>query len=227
MCRSKAEGGRRCKGKGQGSSAVMMPAGVSASSGLCDRTRRSRTAVLRDAQKQLGDLLDAVIDAAPVDSATILVLAADADAAGQIADAITSSLRANGCPRSNWQSHLLCGALAGVARAMEAGEDLAKTVVTQSVTAALTSSGIPGPAAGLAARAAVDTLMKLTPIRHWEDVRRAVQLLAVSLCPNVADHPAVEQHCLRPLASELLSDAIQQELTALSSNGSVGSRLTL
>ena len=43
---------------------------------------------------------------------------------------------------------------------MKAGEDLAKTAVTKGVTAALTSSGIPRLAAGLAARAAVDTLMK-------------------------------------------------------------------
>jgi hypothetical protein len=31
--------------------------------------------------------------------------------------------------------------------------------------------------------------------------------------PDVADHPEVEQYCLRPLASELLSSAIQEELT--------------
>ena len=54
--------------------------------------------------------------------------------------------------------------------------------------------------------------MKLTPVRHWEDVRRAVQPLAVSMCPDVADHPEVEQYCLRPLALELLSSATQKEL---------------
>lgn len=54
--------------------------------------------------------------------------------------------------------------------------------------------------------------MKLTPVRLWEDVRRAVRLLAVSMCPNVADHPEVEQYCLQPLASELLSFEIQEEL---------------
>jgi hypothetical protein len=54
--------------------------------------------------------------------------------------------------------------------------------------------------------------MKLTPLQHWENVRRAVGLLAVSICPNVVDHPEVEQYCLRPLASELLSSAIQDEL---------------
>jgi hypothetical protein len=98
---------------------------------------------------------------------------------------------------------------------MKAGEDLARTAVTEGVTAALTSSGIRRLAAGLAARAAVDRLMLLAPVRHWEDVRRAVQLLAVSMCPNVADHPAVEQYCLQPLASELLSDAIQEELATV------------
>ena len=81
----------------------------------------------------------------------------------------------------------------------------------RGVTAALTACGCR-LAAGLAGRAAADMLMKLTPVRHWEDLRRAVQLLAVSLCPDVADHPEVEQYCLRPLASEMLSSAIQEEL---------------
>jgi hypothetical protein len=174
--------------------------------------RRSRAAVLQAAQTQLSDLLDAAINAAPVDSAATLVSAADADLAGQVADAITATLEAHGCPRGSWQSHLLCGALAAVAQAMKAGEDLARTAVTEGVTAALAACGMPRLAAGLAGHAATDTLMKLTPVRHWEDVRRAVQLLAVSMCPNVADHPEVEQYCLRPLASELLSSAIQEEL---------------
>jgi hypothetical protein len=221
MCRSKAEGGRRCKGRtGRGFSAAVISTGGSAPPSPSGLMRRSREAVLRDAQKQLGDLLDAVVDAAPVDSAATLVSAADADVADQVADAITATLQAHDCPRGKWQSHLLCGALAAVAHAMKAGEDLARTAVTKGVTAALISSGIPRLAAGLAARAAVDMLMKATPVRHWEDVRRAVQLLAVSICPNVADHPAVEQYCLRPLASQLLSDAIQEELAALSRDGS-------
>ncbi|MGH3218424.1 MAG: hypothetical protein ACRDPY_06790 [Streptosporangiaceae bacterium] len=176
------------------------------------RMRRSRAAVLQAAQKQLGDLLDAAVNAAPVDSAAAVVSAVDADVAGQIADAITATLEAHGCRRGSWQSHLLCGALAAVAQAMKAGEDLARTVVTEGVTAALAACGMPRLAAGLAGRAATDTLMKLTLVRHWEDVRRAVQLLAVSTCPNVADHPEVEQYCLLPLASELLSSAIQEEL---------------
>jgi hypothetical protein len=174
--------------------------------------RRSRAAVLRAAQKQLVDYLDAVVNAAPVDSAATLVSAADADVACQVADAITGALEDHGCRRGSWQSHLLCGALAAVAQAMKAGEDLAKGAVTRGVTAALAAGGMPRLTAGLAGRAATDTLMKLTPVRHWEDVRRAMQLLAVSMCPDVADHPEVERYCLRPLASELLSSAIQKEL---------------
>ncbi len=213
MCRSKAEGGRRCQGrKGRESAAAAGSTGGSAPPAPSGRMRRSREEVLRDAQKQLSDLLDAAVDAAPVDSAATVVSAVWADVAGQVADKITATLEANGCPRGSWQSHLLCGALAAVAQAMEAGEDLARTAVTEGVTAALTICGIPRPAARLAGRAATDTLVKLTPVRHWEDVRRAVQLLAVSMCPNAADHPEVERYCLRPLASELLSSAIQEEL---------------
>ncbi len=57
---------------------------------------------------------------------------------------------------------------------------LARTAVTKGVTAALAACGMPRLAAGLAGRAATDTLMKLTPVWHWEDVRHAVQLLAMS-----------------------------------------------
>jgi hypothetical protein len=221
MCRSKAEGGRRCKGKASRSSASATTVGGSASQGFPSQIRRTRAVVLRDAEEQLGELLDSLVEAAPVDSVAILTSAIDADAAQQIADAITASLEANGWPRSKWESHLLCSVLAAIAQAMEASEDLAKTVVNQALTMALKSSGAPEPVASLAARAAVDALMKLSPVRHWEDMRRGVQLLAVSLCPKVGDHPEVEQYCLRPLASELLSDVLQQELAELSGNSSV------
>ena len=222
MCQSKANGGRRCKpNKGRGSSATVTRIGGSASQGLSAQIRRTRIVVLREAKDQLGELLNSVVDAAPVDSAASLISAVDTDAADQIANAITASLKANGWPRSKWRSHLLCGALAATAHAMEAGEDLAKTLVTQGVTTALTSSGVPGPVADMAARAAVDTLTKLTPFRHWDDIRRGVQFLAVALCPAVENHPEVVEYCLRPLASEYLSDALQQELAELSGNSSV------
>jgi hypothetical protein len=183
MCRSEAEGGRRCPGrKGMRSSTAAGSTGGSASPGPSGRIQRSRAAVLQAAQKQMGDLLDAAVNAAPVDSAATLVSAADADVADQVADAIMATLEAHGCPRGSWQSHLLCGALAAVAKAMKAREDLARTAVAKGVMAALVAGGMPRSAAGLAGRAATDTLMKLTPVRHWEDVRRAVQLLAVSVC---------------------------------------------
>ena len=222
MCQSKADGGRRCKpNKGQRSSATVIRIGGSASQGLSAQVRRTRRVVLRDAKEQLGKLLDSVVDAAPVDSAASLVSAVDADAAHQIADAITASLKANGWPSSKWRSHLLCGALAATAHAMEAGEDLAKTLVTQGVATALTSAGVPDPIANMAARAAVDALMKLTPYRHWDDMHRGVQFLAVALCPAVENHPEVVKYCLQPLASERLSDALQQELAVLTGSSSM------
>jgi hypothetical protein len=221
MCQSKAEGGRRCKGRGQRSSATAIITGGSASHRLSSQIRRTRRAALRDAKEQLGELLDSLVDAAPVDSAASLISAVDTDAADQIADAITASLKANGWPRSKWRSHLLCDALAATAHAMEAGEDLAKTLVTQGVATALASAGVPGPIADMAARAAVDALMKLTPYRHWDDVHRGVQFLAVALCPAVENHPEVVEYCLRPLVSERLSDVLQQELAALSGNSSM------
>jgi hypothetical protein len=215
MCRSKAEGGRRCDGRKGRGSLVAVNAGDSAPPRPPDHVRRSRAAVLTEAQGQLKDLLDAVVGGAPVGSAAALVSAAYADVAGQVADAIATALETHGCPRRNWKKHLLCGALAEVAKAMKAGEDLAKAAVTEGVTEALVACRIPRLAAGLAGRAAADTLMRLTPLRHWEDVCRAVRLQAVCMCPNVAEHPEVEQWCLLPLASELLSSAIQNELAEI------------
>lgn len=228
MCRSKAEGGRRCPGrKGARSSAGVAVKGMGGGSaprgpsgtpgrsrprGRSSRGRRSRAAVLRDAQKQLNDLLDALVAGTPVDSAAGLVSAFDADVAGQVADAITGALEAHGRPKGSWESHLLCGALASAARAMQAGEDMAKALVTDAVSTALIAGGTPRLAARLAGRAAADSLMRLTPAQHWQQVRRAVELMAVSMCPNVADHPEVENYCLRPLASELLASGIQAEL---------------
>ena len=219
MCQSKANGGRRCKpSKGPRSSAATVGTSGYMSQGLSGEIRRTRRAVLRNAKEQLGGLLDSVVDAAPVNLAASLVPAVDADAAGQIADAITASLKANGWPASKWRSHLLCGALAAVARAMDAAEDRAKELITLGVTTALTSTGVPRPLAGMAARAAVDALTKLPAYKQWDAVRRGVRLLAVSVCPAVENHSEVVNYCLLPLASENLSDAIQQELAQLSGN---------
>jgi hypothetical protein len=218
MCQSKANGGRRCKpGKGR-SSATMTRAGGTAPLELSAQIRRTRRAVLRDAKEQIGNLLDAVVDVVPVNSASDLASAVDQDAAGEIADAMTASLKANGWRPGKWRSHQMCAALAAAARAMEAGEDQAKDLIAQGVTTALASAGVPGPVAGMAARAAVDALMKLTPCRHWDDIHRGLQFLAVARCPAVENHSEVVEYCLRPLASERLSDALQQELAVLSGN---------
>jgi hypothetical protein len=101
MCQSKANGGRRCKpNKGPRSSAATVGTSGYMSQGMSGEIRRTRRSVLREAKEQLGGLLDSVVDAAPVNSAASLVPAVDADAAGQIADAITASLKANGWPAS-------------------------------------------------------------------------------------------------------------------------------
>ena len=211
MCRSKADGGRRCDGrKGPGSSAAAGSTDGSASPGPFGQV----------VQDQLGELLDAVVDAAPDGPAEARAWAADVS--NQVADAITAALEANGCSRGGGQSHLLCGALAAVAQAMMAGEELLRAAVTEGVTAALAACGVPRPVAGLAGRAAADALMKVTPIRHYADVLRAVQTLAMARCPNMADHPEVDRYCERPIASAAVSSAIQQELTASPADGDLG-----
>lgn len=221
MCQSKANGGRRCKPNKGRSSATVTRAGGSAPLELSAQIRRTRRTVLRDAKEQLGNLLGSVVDVAQVNSAADLVSAVDQDAAGQIADAMTASLKGNGWRPSKRRSHLTCAAPAAAAHAMEAGEDQAKDLVTQGVTAALASAGVPGPVAKMAARAALDALMKLTPYRHWDDIHRGLQFLAVALCPAMENHPEVVEYCLQPLASERLSGALQQELAVLSGNSAV------
>jgi hypothetical protein len=143
MCQSKANGGRRCKPSKGRSSATMTRAGGTASPELSAQVRRTRRTVLRDAKEQLGNLLDSVVDAEPVSSAADLASAVDQDAAGQIADAVTASLKDNGWRPGRWRSHQMCAALAATAHAMEAGEDQAKDLITQGVTTALASAGVP------------------------------------------------------------------------------------
>lgn len=184
MCQSKADGGRRCKpNKGGRSSATAVKTSGSASRGLSVRIRRTRKAVLRDAQAQLVELFNSLVDAAPVNSTAGLVSVIDTDAARQISDASTDSLKANGWPPSKWRSHLPCGALAAIAHAMDTVEDKATELISQGVTTALTSAGVPNAVAGVAARAAVDALKKLPAYKQWAAVRRGLQLLAVSICP--------------------------------------------
>jgi hypothetical protein len=221
MCQSKANGGRRCKPNKGRSSATVTRAGGTAPLELSAQIRRTRRTVLRDAKEQLGNLLDSVVDVAPVNSTADLVSAVDQDAAGQIADAMTASLKANGWGPSKWRSHQMCAALAATAHAMEAYEDQAKDLITHGVTTALASAGVPGPVADIAARTALDALMKLTPYRHWDDIRRGLQFLAVALCPAMENHPEVVEYCLQPLASERLSDALQEELAVLFGNSAV------
>jgi hypothetical protein len=43
-------------------------------------------------------------------------------------------------------------------------------------------------------------------------------LEAVARCPAMENHPEVVEYCLQPLASERLSDALQQELAVLPGN---------
>lgn len=206
MCRSKAEGGRRCRGK-KGRRSL---ASVGSSGGFAVPVPVSQVA-----QDQAGDFVDAVVDAGSVDSAAFAK-----DVAGQVADEIASKLAAHGYKRGRAQGHLLCGALAAVAQAMKAGEDAARAAVIEGVTAALMVGGVTRPVAGLAGRAAADVLMKQTPARHWEDVRRAVEALAVAMCPDVDDHPEVREFCLEPVVSAVLSSALTEGLAGSPPDGS-------
>ena len=103
--------------------------------------------------------------------------------------------------------------------AMQEVQDQLERAVAHMISAVLTARrkehrpGIPEPLAAVAAQAAVNTLMKLSAIRQFDDMLRATRILAIMACPAPERHRAVVLYCLNPLGKEILSDAIRQELT--------------
>lgn len=87
MCQSKADGGRRCKpSKGLRSSTAATKTSGSAPQELSAQMRRTRRVVLRDTIAQLEALLNALVDAAPVNSPATLVSANAVGTLGQRGD---------------------------------------------------------------------------------------------------------------------------------------------
>jgi len=135
-----------------------------------------------------------------------------------VASAIVDALNRGGYRRSAGD-HVLCDFLAAAACMMQKFQDQFESGVAHMVSAVLMSravarrSEIPKPLAELAAQAAVDALMNLSPARHFDDLLRAVRISAISFCPDPVHHDAVVRCCLSPLEKGVLSDAIRQELT--------------
>lgn len=140
---------------------------------------------------------------------------------GQVSDAVASAVvKALNQDGYDWKEagHVVCDFLASAARAMQEVQDEFEHAVTRIVSAVLTARKgerrplIPEPVAVVAAQAAVNALMKLSAIRHFDDLLRATRISAIMRCPAPEHHRAVVLYCLSPLAQAVLSDETRQYL---------------
>jgi hypothetical protein len=101
---------------------------------------------------------------------------------------------------------------------MQELQDHFDQAVSEIVVAVLTirrgerRPSIPEPLARVTAQAAVDALSRLAAFQHFEDLLRAVRILAFLACPAPQKHRAVAMYCLRPLEKDVLSDVLRQQL---------------
>jgi hypothetical protein len=117
---------------------------------------------------------------------------------------------------------MLCDFLAAIACAMQRFQNRVQRNVRYIVSAILKSRKkgkrpiIPKPVVSIAAKAGVDALTNLLenlpPARQFNDVLRAIRILAISVCPAPEQHETVALCCLSPLEVYVLSGAIKQEL---------------
>lgn len=107
----------------------------------------------------------------------------------------------------------------GSVRAMQKFRDQFKRYVAHIVAEVLASRReqnrrvIPEPYVRVAAQAAVNAPMALSPARQFDDLLRAIRILAVAKCPAPEHHKRVASCCLRPLETFVLSSGMKQELT--------------
>lgn len=182
------------------------------------RQERQRAAIGR-AEDKINDWLAATVVDFPAAGIAVAATNAAMDAVSDdIAHAIVGALNRNGCFDSSGAGHILCDFLASIACAMQNFRDQFQHHIVDIVKAILKSrkkenrSVIPGPVATVATQAAVNVLTRLQSVHHFDDMLRAVRILAISVCPAPEKHRAVVQCCLRPLEVYVLSDAIKQDL---------------
>jgi hypothetical protein len=172
---------------------------------------------MEKAADEIKDWLTGVAADPPTTVATATNQAVDA-LCDKVASAIVNALHRNGY---HWSSadHVLCDFLAAAARAMQTFRDQFQHQVEHIVSTILASrreqkrQAIPEPVVRVAAQAAVNALMKLSPAREFDDLLRAMRILAVATCPAPEQHRSVAIYCLAPLETGVLSSAMKQELT--------------
>lgn len=120
------------------------------------------------------------------------------------------------------KNHLFCQLLAEVACSMQdvrneidrPAKRIAAALVTYYVGEKKTE--VPSFVANAIADAAAIGIDKafatLPAVRQFDDLLRAVQILALMACPAPDKHEAVIRFALKPLAQPILSDAVQERL---------------
>lgn len=122
------------------------------------------------------------------------------------------------------KNHLLCSLLAEIAHVMQQLRDELDQAIKQIAVAMLSyyikrkHITIPSIIANAVAEAAVkgiDGLIATLPVaRNFDDLQRAVRILAVLMCPAPEKHEAVVRWCLEPLGEPIVSQLVQERLKA-------------
>jgi hypothetical protein len=120
------------------------------------------------------------------------------------------------------QKHFFCALLAEFACSMQAFKDNLDRAI-KKVAASLISYyiakknvRIPEVVAGAASEAAVEGMNKLLDnmpgVRNFNDLHRAVRILAIMTCPAPEKHEAVIRCCLAPLGAPIVSGVVTERL---------------
>lgn len=67
----------------------------------------------------------------------------------------------------------------------------------------------------IAVKVVIEGIRNLTPVRHFDDLCRAIRILATLNCPAPERHRAVVECCIDPLARDIISDLAKQRLLDL------------
>lgn len=121
-------------------------------------------------------------------------------------------------------SHLFCSVLAALACAMRDISDnldkLTREIATRIVTYFIGRKQISLPpfivkvAAGATVKAVDKIIQTLAAAQHFDNLQRAVRILALMMCPAPEKHEDVVRCCLNPLGEPILSEVVQERLKA-------------
>jgi len=120
------------------------------------------------------------------------------------------------------EKHLFCQVLAEAACSMQQIRDDVDRAIRQ-ITVALLDYSVAGKGVKIPEGVAkvmadgtakgIDRVLASMPIvRHFEDLQRAVRILAVMTCPAPENHEAVIRCALRPLGQPVVSQIVDQRL---------------